>query len=52
MIDQTPNPDPEPLRGWGPSIRAICLTNSYAEYLALMAQYTNELRHELDPDYD
>lgn len=52
MINDTPHEDrgadtPDDLDAWAPSIRAICLTNSYEEYLELMAQYTKELRHEL-----
>lgn len=45
-------PNDQPLRGWSPSIRACALSHSYEEYLELMAQFTAELQHELDPDYD
>lgn len=33
---------------WGPSIRALCASNSYEEYLELMRQAEQELHDKVD----
>ena len=33
---------------WAPSIRALCASNSYEEYLALMKQYEDEVNDKID----
>ena len=50
MINDTPNEEsgvPDDLPNWEPSIRAAARSNSYEEYLELMAQFTKELENEL-----